>query len=294
LTKIDTVLVGAKDTTVEHYKNIVGTFEGMTGKRLESATAEDILKFLEKGMEEKGWKRMTVLNYLTTLRNCLRLIGRAQVAEDLRAHVKRFSKMKWEPKVQVYIPPEVALRMIEVAPKVAEREHWEKREDALFIAVAAFTGLRLSEILSIRVRGIDFKERTIKPEARKFREERGETGGEGGKVVMNELTASLLRKYIRDNGLKGDDPIFTQDPTTYEEHIKLIAQEAGVEKWKAVHPHLLRHSHAISWLRATRAGKGDIETMRGQMGWKDAGKMIMVYGDFAIEERKKSYDEVFP
>lgn len=279
-----TVLVGANEKTLRHYEVVLSQLERFLGKRAEDATAEDVLNFLNYGVSRRGWSRRTVLNYMTTIRSYLRYVGRPEVADQLKPHVKRFSKLPWTPKMPVVATPEEIMKMIEVA---------DNDEYRLFIAIAFFTGLRLGEILSLRVRDVDIKERTIWPERRKFRQD---LGGEAGRVVMNRMTATMIASYIKRRGLRPDDMLFKSSPSTFQHHIKLIAKRAGIVKWRQMHPHLLRHWATIAWLR--EAGGldmklSDLEVLAGQMGWRNPGQMIRVYADFAVEDRRKRYDQIF-
>jgi integrase len=275
---VETLASGLSDYTRRNYDQTIRLFKEMTGKDLADASADDVLKFLAKG-EKKGWKPTTIQFYSQTIKSILQLIGRNDLARELKTRL-RTMKRRSMPGGGVYIPPEDADKMIKCAKGIRSKA---------VIATLYHTGVRLNELLSIKVGDVDFKEGSIGLQRRKMRL------GYGGKVYFNEETKKILSEYISKMGLRKDDLLFPVSKRWVQQLVKIVAKKAGLKDWKKVTPHKLRHSHAIAWLFAMREGKVDPEAMRRQMGWTPQGMntMLAVYGDYSDAETKKAYDKVF-
>jgi integrase len=275
---VEALTSGLSEYTRRNYDQALKLFKEMTGKDLADANVDDVLKFLAKG-EEKGWKPTTIQFYSQTVRSILQLIGKNDLEGELRIRL-RAMKRRSMPGGGVYISPEDAEKMIKCAKGIRSKA---------VIAILYHTGIRLNELLSIKVGDVDFKEGSIGLQRRKMRL------GYGGKVYFNEDTKKILSEYIRKIGLRKDDFLFPVSRRWVQQLVKIVAKKAGLKDWKKVTPHKLRHSHAITWLFATREGKVDLEAMRRQMGWTPQGMntMLAVYGDYSDAETKKAYDKVF-
>jgi integrase len=288
--RLETILVGLNPKTIRHYDVVLSSFKRVMGKPLEKASVGEILRFINWGMKSKKWSKRTVLNYMTVIRSYLSYVGRDEEVGELKKHARKFSKMAWVPKVNVVLSKDDVIRMINAVPRAVEKYRIENGGDYVpLIWLLYTTGLRLSEALSIRVKDVNLEERTVLPERRKF----GEVGGEEGKVVISKSCARLLHKLIEMKGLGPEDRVFSVAPRTFQLNVKLIAKEAGIHGWKNVHPHLFRHVTSIVLTHALREGKIDIETLRGQMGWRNPTQMLSVYSNFGIDVRRQIIDGIF-
>jgi len=113
---------------------------------------------------------------------------------------------------------------------------------------------RVSEVCgkyAIRVMDINFdSEPVIFTVHGKTRQRKGR--GREGKVRYVPLLSKWLRvfsrfefnlkRYIRENGLKPEDPLFNITDRQVRNLIKKYARKAGIPNPERIHPHMLRHT----------------------------------------------------
>jgi len=148
------------------------------------------------------------------------------------------------------------------APEVLSEKEFEallkapnKLRDRLILCFLAH-GFRVSEVCgkyAIRVMDINFDSKPIifmvhgKTRRRKSR-------GREGKIryvpllskwlrVFNRFESNLKR-YIKKNGLKPEDPLFNISDRQVRNLIKKYARKAEIPNPERVHPHMLRHTCA--------------------------------------------------
>lgn len=129
----------------------------------------------------------------------------------------------------------------------AARKGHNGKRDAALILFLFDTGMRVSEVASIRIRNLDFAngQVTIKRKMNKT-----------GTVHFSYRTTRALKAYLRYERKAADefDALFlSREGTPLDRHaIRLLlrraAKRAGIEEGRAS-PHKLRHSFAIAFLR---------------------------------------------
>lgn len=121
------------------------------------------------------------------------------------------------------------------------------------------------ELINVQVSDIssDFKELTIKEESSKT----------FGRRIKLLLCSDALKKYIKEEGLKGDDYVFKFD-TQIGKRMKKVAVEVfgdkmtqGGKKFSEISLYDCRHSGACYWRTGAYRSKIDALMYRG--GWKD-------------------------
>lgn len=154
------------------------------------------------------------------------------------------------PKLGLYLPDTLSLTdinkiisAIEVSSKTGKRNH-------CIIEVLYGCGLRVSELIDIKISNINFKENYIK------------INGKGDKtrfVPLAHYTAKLIKDYISDVrsgykvGKKYEDTLFLNSRGTSMSRvivfliIKELTDKAGVSK--KISPHTFRHSFATHLLQ---------------------------------------------
>jgi len=122
---------------------------------------------------------------------------------------------------------------------------------------------------------------------------RKETPPPRRRVVVDEITMAMVRKYVVDKKLKGDDKLLDITRQRAWQIILDLGEMIGIEKIgeKRIHPHHLRHSHCIAWIR-------DNNTMEGlrQLQQRLAHANINTtahYLQFAIDESKGKVEKTF-
>ncbi|MBR5503912.1 MAG: tyrosine-type recombinase/integrase [Methanobrevibacter sp.] len=155
-----------------------------------------------------------------------------------------------------------------------------KRRDKLILTLLYSTGLRISELVKLLKKDIDFDERTIR------------VRGKGDKdriVLFDENTKELLIDYI-DNYQSDSEYIFTNKngnkltPRYVQMMIKKYAKEAGITK--KVTPHVLRHSFATHLLK----NGVDIRVIQQLLGHSSLST-TQIYTNVDMDTIKTLYDQ---
>lgn len=147
------------------------------------------------------------------------------------------------------------------------------------------TGLRASELIGLKIKDVDLRNREIEV-----------IGGKGGKdrfVYISAKTAKLLWRYLatrRDTGKH--DPLLTAriglaiSVRGLELMLSRLGKKAGV---KDCYPHRFRHTFAISYLR----NGGDIVTLQRLLGHSDPA-MTFRYLAIAEADMRRRHQSASP
>ncbi|HDI01431.1 MAG TPA: site-specific integrase [Candidatus Bathyarchaeota archaeon] len=144
--------------------------------------------------------------------------------------------------------------------------------DRAIIAVLAETGLRIGELLSLRVRDVE----ELQDGSYRLRV-RGKTGL---RTVVAIRSAPFLAEWLKVHPLRGepDAPLWTTikgkprplRPKAFREHLKNLARRAGLKR--PVHPHMLRHTRFTQLARVLTE-----QELKVVAGWSRASRMAAVY-----------------
>lgn len=138
------------------------------------------------------------------------------------------------------------------------------RRDKALILTLVDTGLRASELCSLRIRDLD--EKTGKVHVR-HGVYGGAKGGKGRFVYLGKTARRVLWRYLADREDRNDPdaPLFvglrnrSMNKDGLRHVIHNLGEKAGVKK---AHPHRFRHTFAITYLRSG----GDIFTLKTLLG----------------------------
>ena len=155
-----------------------------------------------------------------------------------------------------------------------------KRRDKVILTLLYSTGLRISELVKLLKRDIDFDERTIR------------VRGKGDKdriVLFDEHTKELLLDYL-DEDKHNSEFIFVNKngnsltPRYVQMMIKKYADVAGIKK--KVTPHVLRHSFATHLLK----NGVDIRVIQQLLGHSTLST-TQIYTSVDMDTIKSVYDQ---
>jgi integrase/recombinase XerD len=136
----------------------------------------------------------------------------------------------------------------------------ETLEEILFSRLALYSGLRLSELISLTFNDLIPGELVLHI--------RDSKGGKSRWVSIDLATAQLIRGYmVACNCPERGEDIFTMSGRTYQRMVQDIAERAKIDRIK-VTPHVLRHTNITMLLDAgmpiekvmLHAGHEDIRT----------------------------------
>ncbi|WP_313216508.1 site-specific tyrosine recombinase XerD [Soonwooa sp.] len=154
------------------------------------------------------------------------------------------------PKLGLYLPDTLSIEDIERILKCIDLSNDLGQRNRCILEVLYACGLRVSELIDLRISNINFKEHYLKVE------------GKGGKVrlvPLAEYTSEIILSYINDTRAKGkinkkhEDILFLNSRGANMSRvivfliIKELTDRAGINK--NISPHTFRHSFATHLLQ---------------------------------------------
>jgi len=239
---IDDMLVrNFGDKTRDDYIRHVKNFAAFLGRSPDRATAEDLRRF-QLHQRQTGVRPPTMNGSVAALRFFFTVtLGRANVARQL-LHVR-------EPhKIPVVLSEEEVVRLLEAAPG-------PKYKAALSAAYGA--GLRVSEVVALKVSDVDSQRMLLRIEQAKGRKDRF--------AILSPVLLELLRDWYRIAQpavwlFPGGDRLLPLSTRQFNRAVHGAAERAGINK--RVTPHTLRHSFATHLLEQ----KTDIRLIQVLLG----------------------------
>ena len=237
------------EKTRSGYIRWVKHFTRFLGRSPDTATAEDLRRY-QLHLSESGVSRISLNAAITALRFfCEVTLGRGELMAKT-SHVR-------EPrKLPVVLSPEEVERLLQAAPGL-------KYKAALSVAYGA--GLRVSEVVALKVEDIDSQRMLIRVDQGKGRKDRY--------VMLSPTLLEVLRAWWHEAKVRGkmlphgwlfpgQDPVNPLSSRQLNRACHAAAEAAGITK--RVSPHTLRHSFATHLLEH----KEDIRVIQVLLGHK--------------------------
>ncbi len=160
---------------------------------------------------------------------------------------------------------------------------WDNSRDKCMLAVAYESGMRIGELLSLRVEDVKIKDGECVIRVPDNYEDESINAKTGSRSLVLIESLPYIEKYLHVHN--GGTRLFEVGRIRAHYIIKDIAAKAGITK--NVHWHLLRHT------RATEMAKlGMQETaMKKRFGWSESSDMIRRYTSLTDEDADNSYRE---
>jgi len=188
-----------------------------------------------------------------------------------------------------YLEPAEVERLIEVATNPRDR---------LLIRIPWRTGIRVSELIGIRIQDIDFENRAILIMVLKQRKRDGKVIERRRLVPIDQGTLAMVTEYLewRKQFPYQGDLLFPITRQRVDQIYWKLGRRAGIEeigdpavsKHTKLHPHLLRHSFAI---RCVKRGMA-IERLQKILG-HSSPTTTSVYLQFSVADLHEDYDKVW-
>jgi integrase/recombinase XerD len=211
---------GRSERTIKTYHSILSRFidyltvNGLTPDRV---TAQDIDRFILE-LSRLGWEQNSLFTVAVAVRSFLKYLGR-NIDYPLPKRPTRLPK---------YLTREELTKLINACQNDYER----------LIIGLLMTGVRVSELVNIRVSDVNIEVRSIR------------VIGKGNKervVFFADWLVPLLKRHLRQNKsewlfpseINPDQPIHY---VTIERTLQRVVKRAGINKH--VTPHMLRHTFA--------------------------------------------------
>lgn len=241
----------------------------------------DIEEYLKK-LNKDNLSTTSIARKLTVIKNFHKyLFNKEILKEDVSETIKR-------PKLAKKLPTVLSIDEVDRLLDIEVNSIFDYRNRAM-IELLYGTGLRITELLNLKVGDIDFENCTLR------------CIGKGSKeriVPIGEYVISSLNEYY-DNSRnillknKNSDYIFLNNRgqrlsrISFFRILKELALKKGIKK--EISPHSLRHSFATHILE----GGGDLRVIQDYLGHSDI-QTTRVYTHISNNKVKKDYIEYHP
>ena len=145
-----------------------------------------------------------------------------------------------------YLSPKQVERLIAVATN---------SRDVLLIRIPWRTGIRVSELIGLRISDIDFDSRALVIKVQKMRKKDGKAIEKRRIIPIDRGTLDMIREYLqwRKQFPYMEDLLFPITRQRVDQIFWKLGRKAGIveigdpviSKHRNLHPHILRHSFAI-------------------------------------------------
>jgi integrase/recombinase XerC len=276
----------ASPLTLRNYAAALAGYASWRGNAFEcwrKECGDDFRNYLYDLMK-KGLKRTTIRLRFAALRSFYKyLVLRRGLAKSPVAEVQM-------PKLERGLPVVLSMRQMDELLEIPLKSEaptkgppWLKFRDAAILELFYSSGLRISELLGLDVRDVNFIDEAVKVE------------GKGRKqriVPVGGAAMRAMRKY-REEAAVSNGPLFRSVRGT---RITQQAVDLMLKKYLrlsgipfGVSPHKLRHSFATHMLDAG----ADLRTVQELLGHASLST-TQIYTHVTKERLKKVYDEAHP
>lgn len=270
------------EQTIKSYQQDIESFKNYLnskGTDIEQANPQLIRMYLSKEMKD-GKTKVTCCRRIAGLRHFYEFLVRSNF---IRENPFLFVGA---PKKEIRYPEALYLEQVEsLFAKNKERTDDLKYRDQAIIELLYATGVRVSELVNIKMNAVDFRNRTIRVFG-KGRKER--------MVMFSKSCQKTLAEYIRSNPLKkSKDYLFTnakgeQLTTRGVEYIlDQIQNKCGIQL--GLHPHMLRHTFATHLLE----GGADLRVIQELLGHESINT-TQIYTHITEEAMRQQFNMSHP
>jgi len=172
------------------------------------------------------------------------------------------------------------------------------RRDALLVRIPWRTGIRVSELIGIRIQDIDFDNRAIVIKVQKMRKRGGKAIERRRMVPVDQGTLDLVKEYLewrKQFPYKGD-LLFPITRQRVDQIFWKLGRRAGITRvgdptisqHTKMHPHVLRHSFSI---HAIKRGM-TIERLQKILG-HSSPTTTAVYLQYSLKDLHEDYDKIW-
>ncbi|MDO8623537.1 MAG: tyrosine-type recombinase/integrase [archaeon] len=261
LKKIETELKISKNSphTIRNYLSANSHLIDFSKKNPEEITQEDVKLFMAEKLVERS--SMSTILFLSAVKYAYSNI----LNKDITAGIKR---PKREKKIPVVLSKDEVRRLLESAVN---------KKSKLMLSLIYACGFRVSELVNLKVRDMDFDEKIGHVRQAKGKKDRN--------FNIPNFLADDLKEQAELQKSNNEEYLFTGpngklSSRNMQKIMQNIARKAGIKK--SVHPHTLRHSFATHLLESGT----DIRMIQELLGHADLST-TQIYTHVSSEEMKK-------
>lgn len=267
--------------TIKSYKKDISQFISFLKEEkigdFEKVGYDDFIKFISK-LKSSEFKEKSIGRKIAAIKSFYKFL-------TLRKYIKKNPALLIKsPKIPERLPNFLTynevLKILEIPP----RDNWQYLRDRAIIELLYSTGIRVGELVNLKIEDINFAEEVIKVKG-KGRKERI--------VPVGKFALDCLIEYIERRPNKGEKFVFLNKygkkltERSVERIIKKYSIIAGINK--KVTPHTLRHTFATHLLDRG----ADLRFVQELLGHERI-TTTQVYTHLTIEKLKELYNKFHP
>lgn len=271
--------IQAYQRDLQQFSSYLDEQYGLSG--VEKAEAAHIRSWMVKLMED-GLSSRSVIRKLSTLKSFYKYLVRNGLSDHNPSLV--ISSPKTPRRNPEFIDES---NMEKLFDGIVYEDSFNGERDRLMLEIFYATGIRLSELIGLKISDISFEESTIKVLGKRNKERL---------IPFTYKTGKQLKKYVqmrRENGLEADGHLFVTDKgkalhprqvyrivNTYLGQITTLSRKS---------PHVLRHTFATHMLNRG----ADLNAVKEFLGHANLAA-TQVYTHNTVEKLKKIYQQAHP
>ncbi len=273
---------GLSANTVASYSldlQAFGNFLSEVGLDYTSFTRDDIVNYIGR-LKDSGHSSASICRFIASIKGLCRFMIIEKIIDDNPSETLRTPR-QWE-RLPKALSMEDTKRLLD-----AEVKSSMFVRDAAILELLYASGLRVSEVLTVKINDINFEGGFLR------------VMGKGSKervVPMNHRASERIKKYMRElrpgllNGRRSPYLFLTGrgKPMTRQRFWQALKGFAGSADLKLT-PHMLRHSFATHLLD----GGADLRSVQKMLGHSDIAT-TQIYTKVSSDRIKKVYQEHHP
>ncbi len=277
----------ASDLTIKSYReDLIDMADFITDQgrttRLPRDIAPNDLRSYVTALHEAGYAKSSISRKLASLRSFFKFAQRQQLVDNNPA--KPLRNPRGTRKLPHFLTNEEILSLLNAPNKESEMG----RRDLAILEVTYSAGLRVSELVGMNDRDIDFTDGTIRIRGKGRKERIGQLGSHAKKALL---------EYFQ---MRRPSPNGTKEPATFRNKfggrltsrsvarmLEKYIKERGLDTRTS--PHTLRHSFATHLLN----GGADIRSVQELLGHKSL-VTTQIYTHVSTANIKAAYDKAHP
>ncbi len=269
------------DNTVKAYKQDLTKFMNyLNNKKINKIVKKDIenyIEYLSKNLEAR-----TVSRNISTLKSLYKYLMINKIVNKNPMEIIR------NPKLKKSLPKVLSETEINSLLDIKPKNHFDYRNKAM-IELMYSSGLRVSELINLKVTDIDLENETVR------------VFGKGSKeriIPLNEYTVVALKIYIKEHRKElfkhgENNYLFLNNhgnQMTRQGFFKILKNLAKDKNIKTeFSPHTIRHSFATHLLKHG----ADLRSIQELLGHSDISS-TQIYTHITNEKLKENYEEYHP
>lgn len=273
---------GYSSNTIESYKRDLLTFlEFIKNKNINDITSNDLKEYI-KHLSNKKLNEKTISRHISCLKSFYKFLVIENKIKD------NISEVLFIPKIKKSLPNTLTEEDVFKLLDIELTDNYSYRNKAMIELMYA-TGLRVSELVKLKLQDIDLAEEIVRIFGKGSKERVvpiGEIATESLKEYITKHRPLMLKKYNSEYlFLNNHGNNMTRQG--FFKIIKGIAKEKEIKN--EISPHTIRHSFASHLLKYG----ADLRTIQELLGHSDIST-TQIYTHITNEELKQNYKDFHP